>query len=137
MGKKIIIPTALFILVLAFASFALSQGNHLSKVPANQQLETSVNQLSESSIILFYGDGCSHCALVSRYIKDNNVQDRISFVQKEISHNKNNYRELMEKARICDPLASSVGIPFLWDGEKCVIGDTSIINFFKQKINGK
>lgn len=100
----------------------------ISKTAADQ------NQ-SNSQIILFYGDGCPHCAIVEKYIEENDIINKVSFAQKEVYHNQSNAKELEEKAKICGLPTDSIGVPFLWDGEKCLIGDQDIINFFKQKTN--
>ncbi|PIR67099.1 MAG: hypothetical protein COU51_00290 [Parcubacteria group bacterium CG10_big_fil_rev_8_21_14_0_10_36_14] len=91
---------------------------------------------SADQIILFYGDGCPHCTIVEEYIKENSIGDKISFAQKEVCYNQNNAKKLGAKAKICGLPTDSIGVPFLWDGEKCLIGDQDIINFFKQKTNG-
>jgi len=44
---------------------------------------------------------------------------------------------LEAKAKICELPTDSIGVPFLWDGKDCLIGDQDIINFFKQKTNGQ
>jgi len=133
MNKKIIIPTILFIAVLIFSFFALSQEKDKNQIPADE-ITTTKNQ-SASQTILFYGDGCPHCAIIEEYIKKNNINDKISFAQKEVYYNQNNAKELEAKAKICGLPTDSIGVPFLWDGEKCLIGDQDIINFFKQKTN--
>ena len=135
MENKIIIPTILFTLVLIFSFFALSQEKDKSQPQANE-LTSQENQQS-SQIILFYGDGCPHCAIVEEYIKENSIGDKISFAQKEVYYNQNNAKELGAKAKICELPTDSIGVPFLWDGKDCLIGDQDIINFFKQKTNGQ
>lgn len=135
MNKKIIFPTILFIAVLIFSFFVLSQEKNKNQTPTNETTITE-NQ-TESQIILFYGDGCPHCAIVEGYIKENNIQNKISFSQKEVYYNQNNAKELETKAKICGLPTDSIGVPFLWNGEKCLIGDQDIINFFKQKTNGQ
>lgn len=89
----------------------------------------------ESEIILFYGDGCPHCAKVDEFIKDNNVEEKISFAKKEVYNNVANANELSQKAKKCGMDTKSIGVPFLWDGEKCLVGDVDIIDFFKKKMN--
>jgi len=131
MKNKIIIPTILFIAVLIFSFFALSQEKNKNQTPADETA-TAENQPA-SQIILFYGDGCPHCAIVEKYIADNNLESKISFIQKEVYNNQNNAKELKAKAKICGLPTDSIGVPFLWNGEKCLIGDQDIINFFKQK----
>ena len=122
MNKKILLPTILFASVLVFSFLVL-----LKNQPINQQSE-------QSQIILFYGIGCPYCAKVEEFIKENQIEKTISFVKKEIYFNRQNAKELEEKAKICEIPENEVGVPFLWDGEKCFLGDVDIINFFKEKI---
>ncbi len=135
MNKKIIISTILFIAVLIFSFFAISQEKNKNQTPINEAIMAENQPVSQ--IILFYGDGCPHCAIVEKYIKENKIQDKISFIQKEVYYNQNNARELEAKAKICGLPTDSIGVPFLWDGEKCLIGDQDIINFFKEKVNNQ
>ena len=107
MNRKIVIPTTLFILVFAFASFALSQKHQLSEnqnaqpvggqtaqpagdqtaQPAGDQTAQPAGDQTalpvESIIPLFYSDGCSHCALVEQYIQDNHIQDQVFLSKKK------------------------------------------------------
>jgi len=135
MKNKILIPTILFIAVLLFSFFALSQEKDKSQPQANEP--TSQENQQSSQIILFYGDGCPHCAIVEKYIEENNIKNKISFTQKEVYYNQNNAEELQTKAQICGLPANSIGVPFLWDGSKCIIGDQPIIDFFKLKLGQK
>lgn len=91
----------------------------------------------ESPIILYTGDGCPHCAKVDEFIKENQIDSKISFSQKEVYYNQFNAKDLQSKAKICRLPTDSIGVPFLWDKEnaKCFIGDVDIINFFKTKLN--
>jgi len=122
MNKKILLPTILFASVLVFSFLVL-----LKNQPINQQSE-------QSQIILFYGIGCPYCAKVEEFIKENQIEKTIPFVKKEIYFNRQNAKELEEKAKICEIPENEVGVPFLWDGEKCFLGEVDIINFFKEKI---
>jgi len=133
MKNKITVPTILFVTVLIFSFFALSQNKNKNQTPTNELTKTESQPSNQ--IILFYGDGCPHCAIVEKYIQENKVQDKIFFDQKEVYHDKNNAQELQAKAKICGLPTDSIGVPFLWDGEKCLIGDQDIVNFFKQKTN--
>ena len=85
----------------------------------------------ESNIILFYSEYCSHCLVVKKYIQENKIGDKISFEMKDTSQ----YAELLfEKASICGIDPDHVGVPFLFDGEKCFSGDKNIIDFFESKM---
>ena len=83
-------------------------------------------------IILFYGIGCPHCAKVEEFIKENKVDEKISFQEKEVYFNKNNANELLEKAKKCGIPENEIGVPLLWDGSRCFVGEVEIINFFIQ-----
>lgn len=135
MNKKIIIPTILFIAILVFSFFALSQEKDKNQPQTNKSTKEENQQTNK--VILFYGDGCPHCAIVEKYIEENKIKDKISFAQKEVYYNQSNAKELEEKAKICGLPTDSIGVPFLWNGEKCLIGDQDIIDFFKQKTDGQ
>ena len=88
-----------------------------------------------SGIILFYSKNCSHCANVDEYIKANDVESKIEFIQLEVSDNQKNVELLAEKALFCKvDTSQGAPIPFLWDGEKCLVGDVDIIQFFQDAI---
>lgn len=123
MKLKIIIPTVLLAIVLAISFFVLP---HKNVQVAEQQNENT---------ILYYGNGCPHCAIVDKYISDNGVAAKISFSQKEVYGNKNNRDELISKAQGCGLDTAAIGIPLLWDNGKCYVGDEEIINYFKTAIN--
>jgi len=135
MKNKTTISTILFAVVLIFSFFALSQEKDKNQISTNETVAKEGQ--SADQVILFYGDGCPHCAIVEEYIKENSIGDKISFAQKEVYYNQNNAKELETKAKICGLPTDSIGVPFLWNGEKCLIGDQDIINFFKQKTNGQ
>lgn len=137
MKNKIIIPTILFGVILVFSFYALSQNKNHQAVSDSPVANESIaeNNQTENKIIFFYGDGCPHCAIVEEYIEENRVNDKIAFSTKEVYYNRSNSKQLEEKAEICGMPTDSIGVPFLWDGEKCLVGDVDIIEFFKSKIN--
>jgi glutaredoxin len=151
MNYKIIMPTMLFVVVLVFSVFALAQGKVANRAP-RAAADVSMGKVKEQTkippaaaavgtrqtkeqIILFYGDGCPHCALVEQYVTANNVALKVPFVKKEVYSNDKNAEELAAKAKICGLPINSIGVPFLWDGSKCRVGDQDIIEFFKERMN--
>jgi len=89
------------------------------------------NKQTENNMILFYSLSCPHCQNVSDYIDQNNIKEKYNFEELEISENKKNSAQLIEKAKECGYDTSTLGVPFLWTGENCLMGDVSIIDFFK------
>jgi len=87
-----------------------------------------------NGIVLFYGDGCPHCAIVDAFIKENGVEEKVSFIRKEVYGNKRNAREMASLAKKCGMATESIGIPFLWTGTTCLTGDKDIMAYFQSKI---
>lgn len=137
MKNKIIIPTILFICVLFVSFFIFVKEKHKQTNENNNSEGNIIEQSSKSinNIILFYGDGCPHCKIVDQYIGENKIKNKLTFAEKEIYSSKENTNLLIEKATICKIPNNMIGVPFLWDGIKCYMGDEDIINFFKLKIN--
>jgi len=81
----------------------------------------------DSKAILYYGDGCHHCAKVEKFIKDNSFDVLIE--RKEIYHDKINAEEFN---RVCAEEGIGLmdrGVPFLYADEACFIGDQQIISY--------
>jgi glutaredoxin len=63
--------------------------------------------------ILFYGNGCPHCAQVEQYIKDNGIDEKMDIEMKELYFNRDNLGDLQV---YLDKLAldtHQIGVPFL------------------------
>ncbi len=89
---------------------------------------------TQPKMILFYGNTCPHCKIVEQYISDNNVRAHFKFQQLEVFDNQQNALLLGRYAHKCGiDSAQGVGVPFFWTGKECLIGQTEVINFFKDK----
>ena len=126
--KKVFIYLGLLILAIILIFLFLKTGDN------NKNTTNDFRTNPSAEIIFFYGDGCPHCAVVEKYIKDNSVDQKIDFQVKEVYYNKSNSEELGKKAEACGINTNEIGVPFLWDGSKCLIGDQDIVDFFKTKI---
>jgi len=95
---------------------------------------TENDAINQNNKILFYGNGCPHCAKVESFIQDNQLEKLI--IRKEIYHNSTNAEEFN---KLCDKNGINLmdrGVPFLFAENKCFIGDQQIINYLKNnKIN--
>lgn len=125
MDKKLFITIGVIILILAgiLAAIYFTGGFKPKTVP------------NANGIILFYGDGCPHCALLDKWITDNGVEEKIDFAKLEVYNNQANQKLLVEKATACGIATDSIGVPFLWTGTECLVGDEPIEQFFQQMIN--
>jgi len=128
MNKKVLI-IILVVIFLAVAAFFVFRNKNNSR---EEVQKTS----SGSEMIFFYGDGCSHCANVEKFLEENkSVEEKVKFDKKEVWGNKKNAKLMVEKARACGMSGNSFPVPFFWDGSGCFTGDIDIINFLKGKAN--
>lgn len=122
--KRNILIAIIILIILAGLAYVL----YLNSYESTPKIE---------SIILFYGDGCSHCKNVDDFILANKVEDKVKFTSLEVFNNKNNAELLTAKANKCGLPTDKIGVPFLWDGKTCIVGDIDIIKFFQEKLNAK
>jgi len=89
----------------------------------------------QTDIILFYGNTCPHCKKVEDFINQNGIRDKIIFQNLEVYDNKANQSLMLQKFDLCKDLQPSDkgGVPFLYSSEKCVVGDTPVIDYLKGK----
>ncbi len=122
--QKIKISFSLVLLVLVTVLF------NIRIVSAEQNLAQNNNQE-----VLYYGDGCPHCAKVESFLAKNNLEKNI--IKKEIYHNSQNAEEFNQ---LCDEKNIKLinrGVPFLATKNQCFIGDDQIINYFQKKSRTK
>jgi glutaredoxin len=127
LDKKILLPTLLFVLVFSFASWTIG-----AQKAKEEEAKLDIIR-TDTPIVFYYGKTCPHCKLVEKYIDENQIREKVKFSQKEVYGNKDNAREAVGRAEQCGIAAKDLGVPFLWDGEKCYVGDEQIIAFFKAK----
>jgi len=101
-----------------------------------QSKSASQNQIEPSplpdGIVLFYGDGCSHCQEVEDFIAQNKIEDRVEITRMEVWYDKNNQATLAMVVKKCGINVNSVGVPFLYDGNgNCYMGEVDVPNFLK------
>ena len=88
--------------------------------------------MSLEMLVLYYGEGCPHCRLVEDYLEEYGPGENISLEQKEVFHNQENLAELRKKALSAGVPEDFIGVPCLFDGDRCMVGDEEILDFFRQ-----
>lgn len=117
------------LLIIIFIGLLIIGGMIGKKIKKTEGLEDT-----EGKIVYFYSQTCPHCAKVEEFLEENNVEGKISFEKKEIYSDEKNMKLLILLAKKCNLKENEIGVPFLWDGSKCIIGDIPIIEYFKGKI---
>ena len=125
MKKNTLIAGILFLVLVIIAIILISKDKNSLIVDIPEK---------KDDIILFYGIGCPHCLIVDNYIEENKIEERMSFEHLEIYYNKSNSNLLAEKASACGLNTNRIGVPLLWENNRCFIGDRQIIEFLDNKI---
>lgn len=119
--KKTLIPVVLVLAVLLVGFLFLS-----SKTKNSQNISLPSNPE------YFWGDGCPHCANVAAFLDSWDKKDKITIDKKEVWSNQVNASLMQQRAKYCNISPSGMGVPFLFTPEgKCLVGDTPIIEYFK------
>ncbi|MFA7685877.1 MAG: hypothetical protein WCX95_03700 [Candidatus Gracilibacteria bacterium] len=81
-----------------------------------------------AEIMLFVGDGCSHCANVEKYMQENNVLGRLPVKVYEVWNHPENQPIYLQKAE--EVGYTGQGVPLMVDGPHYEVGDYPIISYF-------
>jgi len=87
----------------------------------------------DKEIIFYYGETCPHCHDVKKYFTENNTHSKIQFMEKEVYNNRDNQNDLVKTAEYCGLNTKKIGVPFLWTGQECLIGQPDIEGFFETR----
>lgn len=131
-NKKIFLVGGLLIILIIF-SFLVLQKNKTDSLNASSQISPSPELTNKNKMILFYGNGCPHCAIVEDYLKKTDY--KFNLEQKEVYYNEKNQKEIVAKAKICGIPENQIGVPFLWHNNQCILGDKPIIDFLEKLKN--
>lgn len=84
-----------------------------------------------AGLTLFYGQECPHCARIEQFLQENKVDEKIKIDRKEVYHDQANAYLLSKTARKCAITGGEMGVPLLWDGSSCYVGEDQVRNFFQ------
>jgi glutaredoxin len=133
LGEKKNMPKVALAIVVIFIAGVMIFGGKQSEKLEGPTVIFQNNNGQAADIIYYYGQECSHCKVVDKFIADNKVDERITFDKKEVWHNIDNSNEFQEKAKECALDSNSVGVPFLYARGKCYVGETDVQAFLKNE----
>ena len=81
--------------------------------------------------IYFYSSTCPHCQTVRDYITSNNIQQRLFFLELEISKDTHNADILRAVGSRCLINENNLSVPLFWNGNQCYVGSDNVINYFQ------
>lgn len=151
--KTFLIVTAFIIIAAAGIFYAKSKSsnndgndtvasmNESGQVAGTQTTNSNstdrkVISTADAEIIYFYSETCPHCKVVKKFILDNDIDKMLPLQYLEVNGDSINQSLYKEKQNQCNNLTENDkgGVPFMYTPEKCVIGDTPIIDYFKAKL---
>lgn len=138
--NKIIILISVAIFAWIAIDLFVLDGRQLAQEDTNGTDQETSEVLAKKgepvdSDIFYWGDGCPHCQDVKDWMAENNFEEKVEIVSKEVYNNQTNSRELTARAESCGLDTQRIGVPFLYtiDGD-CLIGTPNIIDYLSAKI---
>jgi len=134
---KVVILGVLSVFFTVFSVWVLKynqEHNYFRLTEKNQVFQTKKDAKKEISI--YVSIYCPHCRRVEEFVKEENLEKRLNIHFKEVSQNKDYAKELIDRGLKCSNIPRNfVGaVPLLVDGKNCVLGDTPIIDYLKEKV---
>lgn len=95
----------------------------------------SLDKKTESSYIFYYGQWCTHCAKVEKYLEWVSGYEKLNIVKKEVYFDDKNRQEMLDDGKRLWLEESSIWVPFFvvnddWK-ETPIIWDVVIIDYLK------
>ncbi len=119
---KVIVAIVVVVVVLG-AGFFIWQST-IPQAPAKPVVVPAGN-------LFFYGQECPHCQKVEQWMTDNNIEAKVPMTKLEVWHNADNAAILAKVASMCGIASAQVGVPLLYDGQKCYVGEVEVPNQLK------
>lgn len=87
----------------------------------------------EKTYELYWGEGCPHCKNVDDFLNTWEKSSEVKIEKLEVQKNKENSDKMIKRANECKlDTSKGLSVPFLYTpDEKCIVGDTPIIDHFK------
>ena len=88
---------------------------------------------TSGGILFFVSESCGHCTKVKNYIKENNLDAKVSYTEIQAFESEENYALFNEKAAECGLPENQRGVPLIYEEGKCYIGSVEGVDFFREK----
>ena len=133
MDKKAIIIIGVILLVGLGVGIWIWNTVEVTREEGEKLAEPITEVSLPEGIIYFYGQECPHCQKVGEFLDQNKIAEKVVFTKLEVWHNDDNNNMMLQAAKNCQLFMKDVGVPFLYDGQNCIIGEVDVMNFFRQK----
>lgn len=90
------------------------------------------DEMKKADIVFYLSDDCSECDNIDKYLEENDIENKINLLKKNINKDEADAEQMAEDAMYCNVDEELFGVPFLWAEGKCYVNEEDIIDFFKQ-----
>lgn len=112
---NVLAGVCLVVLIGVIVVWGVRDGNEFDDIP-----------LTDTGMVLYWGDGCPHCQNVEDYIQEKQIEGKVPFERKEIWKDRANAKEMERRAKNCGMSTQDIGVPFLFSDGKCFIGEPDV-----------
>ncbi len=125
----VILGIIAFLLGITFAVYRLS-GVSTGVTPA----VVKASKLDKKAFIYFHGLTCPHCKELNKFLEEKGLTpEKLKYQKLEVFYNEENSALMNEAAKVCGIESSNVGVPFVYDNGKCVMGTPDAEALFLEK----
>lgn len=111
-----------------------NQQNDNDKPEVDATMKKPVDETANGALILYWAEGCSHCDSVKYKIENGRLDEKLDIIYKESYNDEANYQEFFERAKYCQIPIHQMGVPMMWDGNKCYRGVEEIMSAIAEKL---
>lgn len=83
----------------------------------------------KATIEIFTSETCPHCVAVKKEIADKGWDKLLPLAIKPLDGDRTNQQLVMEHAVVCRLPQNNIQVPFLWDGQRCLVGQEQISSY--------
>ena len=96
---------------------------------------TTLENIKDESVLIFYSSSCPHCEVVAEYLKTNGSSLKVDVRKLKVDDpktDKANIEIALNKIKECN-LKDNWGVPLLYHKGACIMGDQPIIDYLNQQ----
>lgn len=125
MKKEILMIGGIVVLFFAsvFLVYSLNQPKSI----------TQTRILNKKDFIYFYGVTCPHCKELNKFLEEKGINKKVKYEKLEVFYNEDNAALMKQAAEMCKIEPSGMGVPFILDHGKCVVGTPDAEKLFMEK----
>ena len=100
--------------------------------PSNTPVELPPGKAAELTV--YVGAGCPNCNILESRVRNGRLDKMLPIVFKEVYNDETNALEMMGRLHTCAIPAGTEGVPMLWNGSLCILGQERIMEYLGRQL---